>query len=286
MTKRLAARFGLVGKPNPPGSPLVVIKPTPPPGGGSPGAVPGGGGPGPKPAPKPTPLPKARPVVPTSAHKPLGTPVSNSLIIPPEHQALFGPVLEAIDLVHGDGNLPRIPLSISNTPHEEGSLNIAIKKGFPIRFDSLSLSDKGERPELTLAHEIGHFVEIGGILGPDNRRLQNYRMFNQDPKFEEWKETVASSDAITQLKHIRQLSSTDRDHAKFITYLVSDHDTWARAYAQYIAVRSGDLTLLLQLDRVRSSQGSFVARSQWKDSDFKNIAAALDNLFRKLGWRE
>lgn len=75
-------------------------------------------------------------------------------------------------------------------------------------------------------------------------------------------------------------------------YAHSDLELWARGYAQYIAVRSGDLTMMAQL---RAQQAKYVDAKrggdlaiphQWEDDDFEPIAQAIDGLFTALGWKK
>lgn len=285
ITKRLAARFGLVGKPNPPGSPLVVIKPTPPPGGGgSRGAAPGAG-PGPKPAPKPTPGPKTVPVVNAGSNRtPLGTPVSNSLIIPPEHQARFGPVMKSIDRVHGDGVFPRIPLIVDATQDLESKLSYIAKRGRPIHVESITVGEHGIHPELTLVHEIGHRIDVQGIPDVDGQRLEAIRNYVKTPILLEWKQAVDESPSIKQLKYLVRSGSLPQKDDGYARYLLNDYEIWARSYAQYIATRSGNTRLVEQVRKILALENQVLARRQWSDQFFEPIGKSIDRIFLKLGW--
>ena len=60
------------------------------------------------------------------------------------------------------------------------------------------------------------------------------------------------------------------------------HELWARAYSQYIATRSGDKYMKMELDRLREDK--LYNGGQWSDKDFEPIAKAIDDMFTDLGW--
>lgn len=84
------------------------------------------------------------------------------------------------------------------------------------------------------------------------------------------------------------------DHGH-LRYLLSANETFARSYAQYIAVRSGNAAGLAELrgyqadaDAGRSlnhPDGRVPYRRQWQDDDFEPIGKAFDALFEAMGWR-
>jgi hypothetical protein len=71
-----------------------------------------------------------------------------------------------------------------------------------------------------------------------------------------------------------------------IRYLLNRNEQFARAYAQYIASKSGDTALKAKLQNHLSKKGKvplFIQR-QWTDKDFAPIEAAFDALFKEQGW--
>jgi hypothetical protein len=63
-------------------------------------------------------------------------------------------------------------------------------------------------------------------------------------------------------------------------------ESWARAYAQYITLRSGGATLRHELDTAIGLGGIEVYRNvQWEEDDFEPIAFEIDSVFYRLGWR-
>jgi hypothetical protein len=68
-----------------------------------------------------------------------------------------------------------------------------------------------------------------------------------------------------------------------VTYLLLEEEVWARSYAQYIALRSGDATMQPQVADIR--RRPIYGARHWEDADFEQVADAIDALFEGLGWR-
>ena len=107
--------------------------------------------------------------------------------------------------------------------------------------------------------------------------------------FDKWRESVAKSDAINSVIKLfdgpAEINGY-RIQKKYASYLLQTHEIWARSYAQYIAVRSGDKLMLEQLKTMQAvkQHASVYYASQWDDDDFEPIAKAIDELFEELGW--
>jgi hypothetical protein len=124
---------------------------------------------------------------------------------------------------------------------------------------------------MTAAHEIGHWIDHVGIPGnPGMNRT------HKEPLFTEWMKAVKESKAVTSLKEARDIARAGGQKTKYLDYLLQSNEVWARSYAQWIAVRSGDPVMLKQL-------AEFKTAAQWSDKDFAPIAAAIDGIFRALG---
>ena len=68
---------------------------------------------------------------------------------------------------------------------------------------------------------------------------------------------------------------------KRLAYLLSDEETWARAYTQFIVEESGDVALKAEM--VKKTEG-YEQGVQWKDADFAPVRAAMREIFTSLGW--
>lgn len=230
----------------------------------------------------------AEPVPPTPRTS--GMPVSNAL-----QNTAKGKVAKAVDHtikvidgVHGDGNLPQIPVEQSSGTRMWGQYQYypGINKSVDIR-----ISSRGSHIDFTSAHEIGHFIDHRGI----DPKSMGFASSNSS-LMDKWEAAVKQSNSYQKLVDMRknpdayavdvQLGprssakiSPDRNH---IHYLLSTQELWARSYAQYISEKSGDTTLLQQLGEERSEK--LYGYRQWETADFAPIRNAIDELFEGLGW--
>jgi hypothetical protein len=220
--------------------------------------------------------------------RPAGTPIGRALDIPAglAYDDLRE-VVEAIDRVHGDGELPRVP--------------VRLVEGFPVlgrfRFDPTSgapvsivvRADQAYR-QLSLLHEIGHLIDWC-VLG--ERATFGSTVH---PMMSAWLDRVEDSQAYGALDSLVRRGSgmladgrivmlTERESTAVWRALVPE-ECWARSYAQYVAVRSRDLDLATSLTGLLTpSAGRVYYPLQWGGDDFQPIAEAIDDLFGELEWR-
>ena len=70
-----------------------------------------------------------------------------------------------------------------------------------------------------------------------------------------------------------------------IAYSLRTEELFARSYAQYIATKSGNNTMISQLNQSRSRESKPIYYAEyWDDSDFTPISTAFDNIFLEAGW--
>lgn len=240
------------------------------------------------PKPPPTPKPQPKP-------KPAGTKVSGAIDVRARGtiKNQVNHTLDAIDAVHGDGPLPRIPVVETTDAAYEAQFRYSAK-GRP---KEIAVSTQAKARQLSFAHEVGHFVELAGIPRSGSP-APTVRDWPNDAHLGEWYKEATASTPIKQLEALkstpgRSVAVTLPDGRaarvpvpyKHLAYLLSPKEIWSRCYAQYIAVRSGDRTLLDQLNARRNATGAVELPTFWGDIDFRPLADAIDRLFRKLGWR-
>jgi len=172
-----------------------------------------------------------------------------------------------IDEVHGDGVLPSIPVdSITDAPSVLGEFARSIDAATPMR---IGVRNGNLWPELTLVHELGHFVDMSGFA---DRRFKNERKFGSERAkgvFELWLDTVKASPTFSRIPNVDD------------GYWLRNRELFARCYAQWIALRSGHQLLKDQLDIIRKAPASW---QQWPDDEFKPIANAMDVIFDSKDW--
>jgi len=79
--------------------------------------------------------------------------------------------------------------------------------------------------------------------------------------------------------------STYNVDRNYVRYLQRTPEVFARSYAQYIAIRSGNEALMTQLRTARKRNEAGIGyQTVWDDDDFVPIAAAFDDLFKEKGW--
>lgn len=109
-----------------------------------------------------------------------------------------------------------------------------------------------EMAEITLVHELGHFIS------DDTDWLQT------EYAFMKWVGAVVGDDWAQAIRN----SDAGKRH-KSAEYLGDWREFWARSFTQWIANRSGDCLLLVQLAEIQEDH--------WESSDFLAIGESLDS---------
>ncbi|MDQ2798767.1 MAG: hypothetical protein M3Y13_03885 [Armatimonadota bacterium] len=217
-------------------------------------------------------------------------PVSTSLDVQagPYSEALTNALI-AIDIVHKDGQLPKIPIK-----------RLALSRGMHGRFlyvtggesKEIAIHYASSHAELTAVHEIGHFLDYAGfgIAGEFSSAAEEL--------LEDWRSVVRNSRAVQRLGYLWRLSSntvhetqSDGDvveykiEKQYIEYLLQNEELWARSYAQFITAKSAHPKLQEQLSHLRDRPTrSLYYWEQWDDEDFLPIMAEIEAVFRQLSW--
>lgn len=217
---------------------------------------------------------------------PQGTPVSKALTTKAskKFKEIMRHTMAVIDSLHGDGALKPIPMRTMAVKRAYGSYRSTWREALDIRLSSKI----GDHRHLTLAHEVGHWLDhIGLGSGSAWGTAKGIRSKEMQAVFD-------AMDATERVQGIRKaldagfVVGADGEPAKMsgrvrahYEYLMQPVELWARAYSQYVAARSGDSILGAELDLVR---GRGEATGQWSDKDFKSVQGAIDLLFRSKGW--
>ena len=251
-----------------------------------PGIGPAPAGPVPKPAPKPKP---AAPPKPKPAPRPAAIPVSAAMDVRAD-----SPQNQASCRSHACGDRQgAFRRELESSPHREFQVGKGLRRlhqcnhqDKKTRVVSMEINRAADHPHMTIAHETGHVLDYAGIPRTADQ-LGSQRDFRKEELFKDFIKAVDESESIKTLR-AREFEEKfgkyplDQHH---MAYLLQDHEIWARAYSQWIALKSGDLDMFAELEHSTDSEEArrFIA-PQWTTEDFRPIAAALDNIFRKLGW--
>jgi SPP1 gp7 family putative phage head morphogenesis protein len=248
----------------------------------------GGGGKTPPPAPPAAPAGPGR----SDGRQPQGTPVSAALAVKKgAASADIEVAKKAIDATHGDGALPQTPVKTNrkgkNKPGEgeQGKYQWNPVTQAP---HSIEVSKYASGRAHTMCHETGHLLDHQVLGTPGDFASVSH------PRLADWRAAVQASAAHGQLQNLlvnRRFQVVDPKgrpvtvvvEPTHVRYLLDPRELWARSYAQYVTLRSGDAQLTRELDEMRRP-GVVVYPSQWVDADFAPIAEAIDRLFEDLGW--
>ena len=176
--------------------------------------------------------------------------------------------VRAVRRVHGDGPLPTIPVEQTNDPTDLGSFNWDGATGAAKNIEMSDVDPDG--PALTAVHEIGHFLDYSGLSG-EPANLNDF-----ESKKESTRTMRAVMKAIRKSKRYALLQGDP--------YLTNEAELWARAYAQYIAWRSGSSVLKAQLDKILTHEEQAERVTQWPYDEFVPIARAIDKLLMSRRW--
>jgi hypothetical protein len=206
---------------------------------------------------------------------PVGIPISRAILLPP---GTFGeglrPILAAIDLVHGDGNLPQITVVTEPSLADAASYRRVEPWGIPW---DIAVRPDAPHPGLNLVHEIGHFLDHqsigqpGVFASPDDQRV------------ERWRHAIGITQAVMTLQLVEQRTRSPRV-LEFVRYQLRPVELWARSYAQFIAMESEQYTLLDELHQRQRAVTASGVPVQWSDDDFLPVATSIADLFRTLEW--
>ncbi|CAA9568445.1 MAG: hypothetical protein AVDCRST_MAG88-2113 [uncultured Thermomicrobiales bacterium] len=213
-----------------------------------------------------------------------GLRVSDSLGLPERARGIrqLRETLAAIDRVHCVGPLPWIQVEIRSQMPQAGRFLYNPLGGVPL---GIALRRGNSSKRLTLAHEVGHFLDYSAI-GQPNRFETTARAI----VLAGWRQAVMASTSVQRLLRLRGARPSSpriggHIHTGCVRYPATDVELWARSYAQYVALRGRDAALLDELDAARARGAGVDFAEQWDDDDFAPIAHAIDELFERLGWR-
>ena len=201
--------------------------------------------------------------------------LSNALRLPKSGLAknAVNMVLSEIDKLHSASELPEISVKNSSSYKFQGRYVYHVG-GKPIE---IVISKASVNPELTAAHEIGHFIDHQALWD-----IGSYASV-KSPRLAKWREAIDASVATNNLKSVLKNHSDYRVRNK-ASYYLSSYEQWARSYAQWVAIRSNNAIMIEQVKKIIAQDHPAYRVSQWDDADFEPIAAAIDEIFTNLGW--
>lgn len=236
---------------------------------------------------------------------PVGTPVSQALVAEEDIRNIVQSVLRAVDSVHGDGELPTIPVGFSASltgEYAEASYYYDALLGDAI---DIRMRYDAETPELSFLHELAHFIDHKGLAFPFNPApafglttetvRQAVFASESDSLFSEWRKAISVSEAVARLREVINYRSAtvpladgtevavDIDRV-YVDYLLEPRELFARSYTQYVVTNSQNRVLQGQLDSQRQEPLANLYPIYWEDEDFVPVAEAVDSILQQRGW--
>jgi hypothetical protein len=219
---------------------------------------------------------------------PRGSRISDRVVVPPGNAYdAVRHALSAIDAVHGDGLLRPVRVRRGRSQGEAASYEWNLRTGEP-RYLTLSVS--APRPELSIVHEIGHFLDHegigrGGLPGSESGEVSAVMdAVYGSQAYQHLAQLATRKQVQLRLPNRSRPQAVNVDPA-IVQYLREPGELFARAYAQLIATTTQDVRLVAQLEHVQADLISdSVYHVQWGARDFVPIARAFEQEFRGRQW--
>jgi hypothetical protein len=212
---------------------------------------------------------------------PDGVPLGRVFLLPPRLlcEDLYRAV-RSLAQVHGDGDLAPIPVLLR--PRLPALATFVTRQGWP---SEILVRTEGNYRGFVFLHEVGHLLDFAAFGAPGT-----YASASGVNDFATWRDACLASRAVRELHrvidHVRSSLGADADRVRRLQRFLDIEELWARGYAQYVAVQSGDPALLTALDAFRTRPiGPLYYPLQWDDGDFSAIGAAIEAMIRRQGWR-
>lgn len=176
--------------------------------------------------------------------------------------------------VHGRGNLPSIPIVKNNRIKADGEFRYLVPSG---QVTGIHINMKHNNPEISILHEYGHYIDMKAFskIGAEFATSLNNPMLNG------LFDALNKSKCVTALRREVSRASVSKEISEYLKYLLKPKELFARSYSQYIATKSGNPTLLTQLNNERASS---LFKMLWDDDDFIEIMREFDIIMMGLKW--
>jgi SPP1 gp7 family putative phage head morphogenesis protein len=190
--------------------------------------------------------------------------------------------LAAIDSAHAFPKMPRISVRKYQKASEDAAYRYFTNGSQkPVE---ITIRPGNTHAALSMLHEVGHYLDHHG-----HGKAGTFLTVSGGAK--EVLDVIKKSAAYAGLYDAEAafLATATGNQAKKLKasfeYLRGPKELWARAYAQWVAERSGDARILEQLEKTRARvDGKTYVPYQWDDGDWKTIREAIDAYMKARGW--
>jgi hypothetical protein len=216
----------------------------------------------------------------TPARQPAGQAPQLRSVLPPDPAAetLLQAMEKTLASVHKlPASLPPVPLRIGIVDDDSaGAYAISADGRNP---DMIMIRD-GKGAQFYAWHEFGHYLDHQILQVSEEFRGKGATPPAVDDalRAELW-QTLNNTTQITKMRQRYEQLNRDNQGApgadeKLLGYYISEREVWARAYSQYVAVKSGEM------------RGDYEkSLSQWRDADFAPVERVIDKIMNATGLR-
>lgn len=180
--------------------------------------------------------------------------------------------LDAIASVHGPRNIPRVEV--------QRETRRGVGGWFARGTTRTGVNPSWSNGASAYVHELGHVLDFYD-LGKGAVGKQSVGLFASEAKtgpIAKIVDALIDTDEIRAIKEIRDGLTAGERFREHSNYLLRRREIFARAYAQYIAKRSGDKVLLRDLQRTLDLD-TLDGLSQWSDDSFERVLTMFDEVF-------
>lgn len=218
-----------------------------------------------------------RPVTPPPRKSPASAKITG-LEAHPESATLRA-VLSVLDASHEDGGLKEVLLAATGGAAEVGSYSYSGLTGEPLL---MTVSTASPWPELTLLHEIAHWIDQQIFGGRDG-------FGTETGKWQTMRKLLTTGETAGE---IRRMIRSERSRAggrrdlypemiRSLREMLPPSEMFARAYTQWIAVKSGHPRLEMLLTTADAHRFGVHSLT---DADFARFDKEITTQFTQRGW--
>ncbi|WP_152668951.1 hypothetical protein [Corynebacterium renale] len=173
--------------------------------------------------------------------------------------------LNAARMVHGKQvPVPDIKISLMDPRNFTAAENRNLRGRSRVDQGWIVINGAKQGQELTILHEVGHHIER--FVLPDSKSLERFAR------------VASGTVTVRELRKCKERALSAKELGHY-DYLLGNREIFARAYAQWVTIESGNRRLGILLNRHRRSEYSD-SLEQWPDDDFTVLHEALNQLFK------
>lgn len=191
--------------------------------------------------------------------------------------------MAAIAKVHGvPASIPNVPVKVKN---HLGGANGMYLIWNPWGGNEIHVAKQGAHgAAASTVHEYGHFLDHH-MHGDGKPTLGGLGTVRRTPELKGVMTAIHRSEAAKSLvkRHQENIERGNYRHIQASRYLLMQPELYARAYAQWIGLRSGSTHVQGGVHEMREAWGQYGYAAQWSDRDFAPIAREFDRMFARRG---